>query len=250
MPVLFRPFSAFRIEAAEDVEVVVEDCEAADVLGEDFEPGFDPGLAVRHAFATQESPPDAAGNAVVVARDRDVHQLPPGHRHRWAPAGFPGTERPYPTAPAAGRQGLCLSSSSRTMPFLLVSPRAEARPAVGAADRGGGAVAVAVEVEAERRLEAGDAAAAHHADAHAEDRVAVRERSGGDGHLAQRSGGRQGLCLSLCGYPRPGSGSCGPALRQDYACPFPSFPLSTAPAAGRQGLCLSFSGSLGTAWTS
>lgn len=66
--------------------MVVEDCEAADgdgeVLGEEFEPGFDPGLAVRHAFAAEEGPPDAAGNAVVVARDRDVHQLPPGHRHR------------------------------------------------------------------------------------------------------------------------------------------------------------------------
>jgi hypothetical protein len=46
---------------------------------------------------------------VVVAGDCDVYQLPPGHRHRGAPAGFPGTERPYPTAPEAGRQGLCLS---------------------------------------------------------------------------------------------------------------------------------------------
>ena len=68
------------------MEVVVEDCEAADgdgeVLGEEFQPGFDPGLAVRDAFAAQESPPDASGNAVVVASDRDVHQLPPGHRHR------------------------------------------------------------------------------------------------------------------------------------------------------------------------
>ena len=85
------------------------------------------------------------------------------------------------------------------MPFLLVSPRAEARPAVGAADRGGGAVAVAVEVEVERGLEAGDAPAAHHADAHAEDGVAVRKCPSGDGHLAERSGDRQGLCLSLCG---------------------------------------------------
>ena len=76
------------VEAAEDVEMVVKDGEAADgdgeVLSEDFEPGFDPGLAVRHAFATEEGPPDAAGNAVVVASDRDVHQLPPGHRHRGA----------------------------------------------------------------------------------------------------------------------------------------------------------------------
>jgi hypothetical protein len=75
-----------RVEAAEDVEVVVEDCEAADgdgeVLGEEFQPGFDPGLAVRHALAAEKGPPDAAGNAVVVARDRDVRQLPPGLRHR------------------------------------------------------------------------------------------------------------------------------------------------------------------------
>ena len=38
------------------------------------------------------------------AGDRDVHQLPPGHRHRGVPAGFGCTERPYPTAAAAGCQ--------------------------------------------------------------------------------------------------------------------------------------------------
>jgi hypothetical protein len=54
----------------------------SEVLGEEFEPGFDPGLAVRHALAAEKSPSDAAGNAVVVPRHRDVHQLPPGHRHR------------------------------------------------------------------------------------------------------------------------------------------------------------------------
>lgn len=53
----------------------------SEVHGEEFEPGFDPGLAVRHALAAEESPSDAAGNAVVVPCDRDVHQLPPGHRH-------------------------------------------------------------------------------------------------------------------------------------------------------------------------
>ncbi len=52
------------------------------MLGEEFKPGFDPGLAVRDALAAEEGPPDAAGNAVVVASDPDVHQLPPGHRHR------------------------------------------------------------------------------------------------------------------------------------------------------------------------
>jgi len=123
------------VEAAEDVEVVVEDCEAADgngeVLGEEFEPGFDPGLAVRHALAAEEGAADAAGNAVVVAGDRDVHQLPSGHRHRGGSYRIRGTERPYPTPPAAGRQGLCMSFSfpfsfpispvsSRIMPVLLV----------------------------------------------------------------------------------------------------------------------------------
>ena len=60
----------------------------------------------------------AAGNAVVVAGDGDVHQLPPGHRHRRASLRIRGCDvRPYPTAPVAGLQGLCLSfwtfSSSR-----------------------------------------------------------------------------------------------------------------------------------------
>ena len=53
------------VEAAEDVEVVVEDCEAADgdgeVLGEDFEPGFDPGLAVRDALAARGRPAGRSG---------------------------------------------------------------------------------------------------------------------------------------------------------------------------------------------
>ncbi len=47
------------------MEMVVEDGEAADregeVLGEKFEPGLDPCLAVRHALAAEEGPPDAAG---------------------------------------------------------------------------------------------------------------------------------------------------------------------------------------------
>jgi hypothetical protein len=84
-----------RIEAVEEVEVVVEDREAADeddeLLGEKFEPGLDPGLAVRHALAAEESPPDAAGNAVVVAGDGVVYQLPPGHRHR---GGYSGILQP------------------------------------------------------------------------------------------------------------------------------------------------------------
>ena len=86
------------------------------ILGEEFEPGFDRGLAVRHALATEEGPPDAAGNAVVVARDRDVHHVTAtstscrlGIVIAGAPAGFGCTERPYPNAPAAGRQGLRLS---------------------------------------------------------------------------------------------------------------------------------------------
>jgi len=58
-------------EAAEDVKMVVEHGEAADgdgkVLGEEFEPGLDPGLAVRHAFAAENGPSHAAGNAVVTA---------------------------------------------------------------------------------------------------------------------------------------------------------------------------------------
>lgn len=66
--------------------MVIEDRDATDgdskVLGEDFEPGFDPGLTMRHALAAEKGPPDAARNAAVVVRDRDVHQLPPGHRHR------------------------------------------------------------------------------------------------------------------------------------------------------------------------
>lgn len=88
---------------------------------------LDLGLAVRHAVATEKGPPDAAGNTVVASRDRDVHDLPSGHRHRGGPAGFSSTARPYPAAPAAGRQGLCLSLSgnhpwsppSRIVPVLL-----------------------------------------------------------------------------------------------------------------------------------
>lgn len=45
---------------------------------------LDPGLAARDALTAEDSPPDAAGNAVVVASDRDVHQLPPGRCHRGA----------------------------------------------------------------------------------------------------------------------------------------------------------------------
>ena len=92
--------------------MAVEHGEDADgdgkVLAEDFEPGFDPGLAVRHALAAEKSPAHAARNAVVVAGDGDVYQLPPGHRLRRASCRIRGTERPYPTAPAAGRQRLCL----------------------------------------------------------------------------------------------------------------------------------------------
>lgn len=50
--------------------------------GQTFEPGFDPGLAVRLALAPEEGPPDAAENAAVLAGDRNVHQLASGHRHR------------------------------------------------------------------------------------------------------------------------------------------------------------------------
>ena len=34
------------------------------------------------SLAANEGPPDAAGNAVVVAGARDLRQLPPGHCHR------------------------------------------------------------------------------------------------------------------------------------------------------------------------
>ena len=79
--------------------MVVEDGEAADgdgeVLGEEFEPGFDPGLAVRHALAAEKDPSHATGNVAAVAGDVDS-----------------GTKRTYPTAPAAGRQRLCLPFSA------------------------------------------------------------------------------------------------------------------------------------------
>ena len=109
----FGRFGDAEVEPAEVVKVVIEDCEAADgdveALGEEFEPGFDPGLAVRHPLAAEKSPSDAAGNAVVVPRHRDVHQCRLGIVIAAAPAGPGNTERPYPTALAAGRQGLCLS---------------------------------------------------------------------------------------------------------------------------------------------
>jgi hypothetical protein len=77
-----------RVEPAEDVEMVVEGGEAADgngeLLGEDFQSRFDPGLAVLKTLAAEEGPSHTAGNAVVVAGDGNVYQLPPGHRHRRA----------------------------------------------------------------------------------------------------------------------------------------------------------------------
>ncbi len=57
------------------------------MLGEKLEPGFDPGLAVRHALAAEEGPSHTAGNAVVVAGDGDVYQPSHGRRHRGASCG-------------------------------------------------------------------------------------------------------------------------------------------------------------------
>lgn len=58
-----------RAEPAKDARVVIEDREAADgdgeVIGEEFEPGFDPSLAERDALAAEDDLPDTAGNAVV-----------------------------------------------------------------------------------------------------------------------------------------------------------------------------------------
>ena len=98
----------------DDVQVAVGEREAADgdgeVLGEELESGFDPGLAVRDALAAEEGPPDAAGHAVVVGSDRDIHQLPLGHRHR----GDSCRIRGHWSAPCGSR-----GRSSRIMPVLF-----------------------------------------------------------------------------------------------------------------------------------
>ena len=74
------------------------------------------------SLTAEEGPPDAAGNAVVVAGIRDVHDLPPGHRHRGSPTAFRNTGRSYPTAAAADRQGSCLSFwASRSFLFRAIS---------------------------------------------------------------------------------------------------------------------------------
>ena len=96
------------------MQVAVGEREAADgdgeVLGEELESGFDPGLAVRDALAAEEGPPDAAGHAVVVGSDRDIHQLPLGHRHR----GDSCRIRGHWSAPCGSR-----GRSSRIMPVLF-----------------------------------------------------------------------------------------------------------------------------------
>lgn len=63
------------VEAAEDVQVIVEDREAAgkhgETRGEKLQPGLASGLALGHALTAEEGPPDAAGNAAALPRDRE-----------------------------------------------------------------------------------------------------------------------------------------------------------------------------------
>jgi hypothetical protein len=96
-------------EPAENVHVVVEDGEAADgdgeVLRDDFEPGLDPGLTVRHALAVKESPSHTSGNAVATETSSNcgLGIVIAGACLRIR--GVPNVSY----APAAGWQELCLS---------------------------------------------------------------------------------------------------------------------------------------------
>jgi hypothetical protein len=108
--------------------------------------GYKGGYGVRtHVSASR--PLDNAETAATATLRRDsspgelgseIAGLPEGHDYACfsrlvedyacplLAAGFP-TERPYPTAPAAGRQGLCLSFSFLFLPFVTPSPKRKAR---------------------------------------------------------------------------------------------------------------------------